>query len=170
MHLSCVGMDTALTHGPSVLNRNIVTFTTGLRHTCAIADDSTAWCWGERLWTTRVGDNDDRNAPTQVLLPAGTTLISINAGGHTTCVILNNGTGLCWGAITDIPDGTYNNRNGQPNLNNLSNRSLAAMDLGAGYYAESWTTVRLTVGATAPSPLESPRSVGRRLQRELQVP
>ena len=137
-HLSCIGNGYCVNpHGPSVLNRNIVTFTTGLRHTCAIADDSTAWCWGENdFGQLGVGDNDDRNAPTQVLLPAGTTPISINAGGHTTCVILDNGTGLCWGKSDygHLGDGTYNNRDEPTPISILpSNRSLVAMDLGAGH-------------------------------------
>ena len=135
-HISCFGA-CLNPHGPSVLNRNVVTFTTGLRHTCAIADDSTTWCWGENAFgPLGVGDNDGRNAPAQVLLPAGATPISINAGGHTTCVVLDNGTGLCWGKSDygHLGDGTYNNRNEPTPISILpSNRSLVAMDLGAGH-------------------------------------
>ena len=135
-HISCFGA-CLNPHGPSVLNRNVVTFTTGLRHTCAIADDSTTWCWGENdFGQLGVGDNDGRNAPAQVLLPAGATPISINAGGHTTCVVLDNGTGLCWGKSDygHLGDGTYNNRNEPTPISILpSNRSLVAMDLGAGH-------------------------------------
>jgi len=138
-HISCFGVCNQ-PHGPSVMpgSRTFVTVATGVLHTCAITEpDMALWCWGEnedgQLGT---GDNIDRNAPTQIDLPQGRHPVSVNAGWASTCVILDNGSGMCWGKndFGHLGDGTYNNRNEPTSISVLpSNRSLVAMDLGAGH-------------------------------------
>ena len=138
-HISC-GNVCDQPHGPSVMpgSRTFVSVATGVWHTCAITEpDMAVWCWGfnddGQLGT---GDNDDRNAPTEIPLPQGRHPVSINTGWASTCVILDNGSGMCWGANFHghLGDGTYNDRNEPTPISVLpENRSLVAMDLGAGH-------------------------------------
>ncbi|MFL2966544.1 MAG: hypothetical protein ACJZ5D_02480 [Candidatus Thalassarchaeaceae archaeon] len=138
-HISCGNVCEA-PHGPSVMpgSRTFVSVATGIWHTCGITEpDMAVWCWGfnsdGQLGT---GDNDDRNAPTQIELPQGRHAVSINTGYATSCAILDNGSGMCWGKndLGHLGDGTYNNRNEPTPISILpDNRSLIAMDLGAGH-------------------------------------
>jgi alpha-tubulin suppressor-like RCC1 family protein len=63
---------------------------------CALAADSTAWCWGLNLWGS-VGDGTriSRQVPT----PAGGGLrfAALSAGGRQVCGILGTGSAVCWG-------------------------------------------------------------------------
>ena len=138
-HISCGNVCEA-PHGPSVMpgSRTFVSVATGIWHTCGITEpDMAVWCWGfnsdGQLGT---GDNDDRNAPTQIELPQGRHAVSINTGYATSCAILDNGSGMCWGKndLGHLGDGTYNDRNEPTPISILpDNRSLIAMDLGAGH-------------------------------------
>ena len=138
-HISCFNVCNQ-PHGPSVMpgSRTFVAVATGIWHTCGITDpDMSVWCWGfnsdGQLGT---GDNNDRNAPTEITLPQGRHPVSLNTGYASTCAILDNGTGLCWGAndFGHLGDGTYNDRNEPTPISVLpDNRSLIAMDLGAGH-------------------------------------
>ena len=138
-HISC-GNICENPHGPSVMpgSRMFITVATGVWHTCAITSpDMALWCWGDnengQLGT---GDNTNRNAPTEIALPPGRHPVSINAGWASTCVILDNGSGMCWGKndFGHLGDGTYNDRNEPTPISILpDNRSLVAMDLGAGH-------------------------------------
>jgi len=148
--LSCWGEDSSgqLGHGHSggwwdepheyvsLGNNAAVTVVTGLHHTCAIADDTNLWCWG-RNDNGQVGNGDESGAnvdsPMQINLPAGRSPVSINAGADATCIVLDNGSGMCWGLNMDghLGDGTYNNRNTPTSISVLpENRSLIAMDVG----------------------------------------
>lgn len=135
-HISCGG-DCLQPHGPAVTSASMVTIATGFHHTCSIADDSTVWCWGaNEFGQLGTGDNSLRLAPTQIPLPAGRVPVSINAGGNTTCVILDNGSGMCWGQNNHghLGDGGYNDQNSPTPISILpANRSLVAMDIGFGH-------------------------------------
>ena len=134
-HISCGGACNQ-PHGPAVVSASMVTIVTGFHHTCGIADDSTLYCWGDNEYgQLGTGDNSRRVAPTQILLPSGRTPVSVNAGGNATCVILDNGSGMCWGQNIHghLGDGAYNNRNSPTPISVLpENRSLVAMDIGFG--------------------------------------
>lgn len=74
-----------------------VSVSAGGEHTCGLASDSTAYCWGSggsgRLGT---GDDDDRLTPAPVL--GGIPFRSISAGGDHTCAIAYaDSTVYCWG-------------------------------------------------------------------------
>lgn len=135
-HISCGGA-CQQPHGPAVVSASMVTIVTGFHHTCGIADDSTLYCWGDNGYgQLGTGDNSRRVAPTQILLPSGRTPVSVNAGGNATCVILDNGSGMCWGQNIHghLGDGAYNDRNSPTPISVLpTNRSLVAMDIGYGH-------------------------------------
>ncbi len=123
-------------HGPSSLGtRTAITVVTGLHHTCGIADDLTAWCWGknDNGQVGIGGGTENVYDPTQVALPAGRTAVSINAGADATCVVLDNGSGMCWGLNMNghLGDGTYNDRDVPTPITVLpENRSLVAIEVG----------------------------------------
>ena len=138
-HISCFNICNQ-PHGPSVMpgSRNFVAVATGVWHTCAITEpDMAVWCWGYNSdGQLGTGDNNDRNAPTEITLPQGRHPVSLNTGYASTCAILDNGTGLCWGEnnFGHLGDGTYNDRNEPTPISVLpENRSLIAMDLGVGH-------------------------------------
>ena len=83
----------------------------GGSHACALLENGSLWCWGENTYG-QLGDgtdcpdfstnngcngNNGKNSPSQVLLPAGRTAISISAANRHTCAILDNGSAMCWG-------------------------------------------------------------------------
>ncbi len=80
----------------------------GDRHTCALLNDMTVWCWGaNESGQLGTGDTAARPTPTQV---AGLTdVTAIAAGGAFTCAVNRDGSALCWGRNAD---GELGNGNG----------------------------------------------------------
>lgn len=73
------------------------TLVLGAAHSCALASDGRAFCWGDnQAGALGVGDATDRNAPTPVAFPG--TFVSLAAGPGHTCGIEPEGALWCWGA------------------------------------------------------------------------
>lgn len=86
-----------------------VTFTqltAGDRHTCAVASNSRAYCWGYNQ-SGRLGDGTTtmRLSPVQVL---GPLFKQVEAGWYHSCGVSLDGRGYCWGANNNgqLGDGT----------------------------------------------------------------
>ena len=96
-------------------DRTAVAITVGWFHTCAILDDESVSCWGRNYFgQLGLGDNTDRNTPTQILsLGESPIVVSIAAGRGHTCIIFDDGSVGCWGynGYGQLGDGTNNNRN-----------------------------------------------------------
>ncbi len=124
-------------HGPTTLaGKAAVTVVTGIHHTCAIAVDLTLYCWG-RDDNGQVGNGepgtDVVDSPEEIDLPPGRTAVSINAGVDATCVILDNGSGMCWGLNMNshLGVGTNTSKYSPTPISVLpANRSLVALDVG----------------------------------------
>lgn len=69
----------------------------GSYHTCGIASDSTAYCWGYNQ-SGSLGDSTttDRNAPVRVA--GGLKFVTMASGNLHTCAITAIGNAYCWGA------------------------------------------------------------------------
>ena len=90
---------------PSGLNgKTVLAISAGGYHTCAIANDNQAYCWGQNNYG-QIGDN---TSGTDYLIPTavntgptsglnGKTALSISAGGYRTCVIASDKQTYCWG-------------------------------------------------------------------------
>jgi alpha-tubulin suppressor-like RCC1 family protein len=68
---------------------------------CVATSDAGALCWGETTTTLGPGSNPPTTIPTPVDLSASTVgqnVSGVFAGGGATCVLVGNGTPLCWGA------------------------------------------------------------------------
>src|SRR5439155_17198024 len=77
--------------------------TSGFSHTCAVAIDGTAFCWG-RNDRGQLGTRDTlaRATPTPVATTA--RFIDLSAGQARSCGRTTDGTVLCWGAIWEFRD------------------------------------------------------------------
>ena len=83
--------------------KTVKSISAGARHTCVIASDDFAYCWGAN-GSGQVGDNSTstRLSPAAVVTGAlgGKTVKSISAGGVSTCVIASDDYAYCWGFNT----------------------------------------------------------------------
>ncbi|GGN59310.1 hypothetical protein GCM10010112_14140 [Actinoplanes lobatus] len=69
--------------------------TAGDGHTCALARNSRAYCWGDgRLGQLGDGATADRRAPTAV---KGPVFVQLTAGDDHTCGLSGDGRAYCWG-------------------------------------------------------------------------
>ncbi|MFI7540087.1 hypothetical protein [Actinoplanes sp. NPDC049599] len=81
--------------------RHLVKITTGARHTCAVDDVGSAWCWGD-------GSHGQLGVPglrgSAVPVRVGThsgmrgVVVDIAAGRDTTCAVTAAGAAFCWGS------------------------------------------------------------------------
>jgi alpha-tubulin suppressor-like RCC1 family protein len=89
-------IETAVTTSTTALR--FIAITAGGDHSCAIASDQAAWCWGSNL-EGQVGDgtNTDRLRPVRV--KGGLHFVQISAGSEHTCAIGTDELAYCWGGI-----------------------------------------------------------------------
>ena len=119
-------------------------------NSCIIANDYTVWCWGRNTPFGQTGTNDTHHStrnhldsvlnPTQVMIPNNESVIAISMGFDFSCVIVENGTGMCWGdnSYGQLGTGGYNTSeysqvNPEPITIIPDNRSLSAISLGGGH-------------------------------------
>lgn len=74
----------------------------GFSHTCVIASDNQAYCWGFN-GSGALGDNSNKDSNTPVAVDRtgvlkDKTIKSISAGNQVTCVIASDDKAYCWGA------------------------------------------------------------------------
>ena len=84
----------------------------GDSHTCALADDGVAWCWGSNSHgQLGIGGGHESEAR-PVAVKTGVRYRSISAGRQHTCAIDPGGSGWCWGANDSgqLGDGTFQDR------------------------------------------------------------
>jgi alpha-tubulin suppressor-like RCC1 family protein len=70
--------------------------TTAERHTCAIALDRHAVCWGDNT-LGNLGDGTANNSAAPVSVSSATSFTSISAGANHTCALSTDGRVFCWG-------------------------------------------------------------------------
>ena len=102
------GLSTAATPTAASFNgQTLVSVSAGGTHTCAVAMNGAAYCWGDNtdcdLGTGNAATCAQQNAPVAVasLVPDGGGLIAvaaIAAGGQHTCALRTNGDVVCWGS------------------------------------------------------------------------
>jgi alpha-tubulin suppressor-like RCC1 family protein len=83
--------------------------TSGGQHTCALATNGTAWCWGWDLYG-QLGSGPgtaSQHQPTAVQMPTGVVFTSLAAKGDNTCATSANAV-WCWGLNNrrQVGDGT----------------------------------------------------------------
>jgi alpha-tubulin suppressor-like RCC1 family protein len=70
--------------------------TAGAQHSCGIATDSAAYCWGEN-GAGQLGDSSNTPRPTPVLVHGGLRFQSLSAGAAFTCGLTGGLVMYCWG-------------------------------------------------------------------------
>jgi alpha-tubulin suppressor-like RCC1 family protein len=91
-----------------------VTFTTvtaGFTHTCGLARDAAAWCWGGND-TAQLGDGTSKPSATPRPVATEIKFRTIGPGGSHTCAVSTDGIGFCWGGNWHGQLGT-GNRDGE---------------------------------------------------------
>ena len=90
----------------------------GLIHTCALATDQSAWCWGDNS-ASQLGDQTavSRGAPAPVA--GGFKFTSLVAGNGHTCGLAADGGVFCWGfnSNSQLGNGTTANANSPVRVN-----------------------------------------------------
>ena len=76
---------------------SVASVAVGESHSCAVADDSSAWCWGNASFG-KLGTGSDENefSPAQVV-GLGGSLAAVAAATRHTCALKEEGTVWCWG-------------------------------------------------------------------------
>jgi alpha-tubulin suppressor-like RCC1 family protein len=105
----------------------------GESHTCALGNDSKAYCWGQG-WAGKLGDGTttDRQTPAPVIMPGGTLFSGITSSGHHTCAMGNDGYAYCWGRNPSGQLGTGNfvNQDRPTQVNNPAGVTFAQISAG----------------------------------------
>jgi serine/threonine protein kinase/alpha-tubulin suppressor-like RCC1 family protein len=70
--------------------------TAGATHTCGIATDRSAWCWG-RGNDGQLGNSSTRDASAPVAVARELTYLALAAGEKHTCGVATDGKVYCWG-------------------------------------------------------------------------
>jgi alpha-tubulin suppressor-like RCC1 family protein len=87
-------------------DRAFVTVSAGERHTCALAEDGSAHCWGENSWAQAGAGTGEVCPVNNLVLPCTLTptptagdlrFRAIAAGGQHTCALAIDGSTYCWG-------------------------------------------------------------------------
>jgi alpha-tubulin suppressor-like RCC1 family protein len=68
----------------------------GASHTCGVAADGAAWCWGSN-WFGTLGDGSNLDRTEPVRVSGAGRWRSVSAGGILSCGVRDNGTLWCWG-------------------------------------------------------------------------
>lgn len=83
--------------------RTLKSITVGSFHTCAVASDNNAYCWGYNSGYGQLGSGagTDSSVPLAVVMNGalnGKTVKMISGGGYHTCAIGSDDNGYCWGS------------------------------------------------------------------------
>lgn len=87
--------------GGTLNGKTVKYMSTSSRHTCVIASDDKAYCWGDNGYGG-LGNNDDSSSAAPVAVDmsgaiSGKTIKSIAVGTYHTCAIASDGQAYCWG-------------------------------------------------------------------------
>jgi alpha-tubulin suppressor-like RCC1 family protein len=94
----------------------------GAAHTCGIARDGSAWCWGEN-GDGQLGNGRTQDQAAPVAVARGLTFRQLAAGERHTCGIATDGKAHCWGFGFSYALGTGATEN-QPEPYGVSSRAL----------------------------------------------
>jgi alpha-tubulin suppressor-like RCC1 family protein len=95
---TCLALGLSCSMAPVPVQGGIhfIRLTAGGAHTCGLASDGTAYCWGANS-NGQLGDGSIISRNTPVRVSTTFKFSSINAGEAHTCGLTSNGSALCWG-------------------------------------------------------------------------
>jgi len=109
---------------------DFVSVNAGNMHACAVAQDTTVWCWGVNgAGSLGDGTTTDRELPVQTQNLSG--VVQVSAGEDNSCARTALGEGWCWGenGLGEVGDGTTNNRS-SPRLLDFEGMGVASISTG----------------------------------------
>jgi alpha-tubulin suppressor-like RCC1 family protein len=74
----------------------------GSRHACALAEDGSAWCWGDNA-EGQLGTGTTAGSPVPARVAGGNTFRTLSARDVRTCGTTTGNRLLCWGGRTLVP-------------------------------------------------------------------
>jgi len=86
---------------PVALAGKFTAISAGTLHTCAIAADSTAFCWG-RNGFGQLGDNSQVDATVPVAVQGGLKFTMVTVGFQHSCGLTAAGDAYCWGDNSEV--------------------------------------------------------------------
>jgi alpha-tubulin suppressor-like RCC1 family protein len=102
--------------------------TTGAYHSCGLAADGSAYCWGYN-GDGELGDSTYGSSNTPLPVSGGLQFTVLSAGDYHTCGLVAGGAAYCWGAGNNgqLGNGSFDNRTAPvPVASGLSFASLSA--------------------------------------------
>lgn len=117
---------------------NAVAVTAGAEHTCGLAPEGVAWCWG-RNSSGQLGVGGTEHAPSPQLVAGDVTFALLEGGFEHTCGIDTDGGAWCWGdnSFGQLGDGTTELRETPTRVLGLT--GVAGIAAG-GLHTCAWTT------------------------------
>lgn len=87
--------------GGVLAGKTLTAISAGRDHTCALASDGAAYCWGRGFYG-QLGDNttNDSSVPVAITMTGvllGKQITAITAAGSYTCALANDAAAYCWG-------------------------------------------------------------------------
>ena len=76
---------------------NVKSVSLGDRHTCAVRQDGSVWCWGDNE-RGKLGNGTMDDSPTPVQVPDFFNVEEVSASFDHTCAVKTDGTIWCWGS------------------------------------------------------------------------
>lgn len=110
-----------------------VAVSAGWNHTCAIRMDRTVWCWGGNgdgaTGYGQLGDGTLVNRASPVQVEGLSDVISLAAGGWTTCATVVDGSTWCWGhgERGTLGDGNFSNSSVPVQVAGIDDAGLIAL-------------------------------------------
>jgi alpha-tubulin suppressor-like RCC1 family protein len=121
--------------------KTILSISAGELHTCVIASDNQAYCWGTDF-AGQLGDGATfTGQPTPVAVTtsgvlSGKTILKISSGHYITCVVASDNQAYCWGSDSSgaLGNGTATVATGVPNAVDTSGvlSGKTVLDVSAG--------------------------------------
>ena len=110
----------AVSTGGALSGKTIVSISAGIEHTCAIASDNNAYCWGNG-GSGRLGYGSSTASAVPVAVTtsgvlAGKTMLTVSAAFYHTCAVASDNKAYCWGEGIDgqMGNGSTNSVNNNP--------------------------------------------------------
>lgn len=79
-------------------NLEFIAISAGHDHSCAVATDGAAYCWGSNEFGQLGSSGAGASSATPVVVDGGHVFRAISVGWHHTCAVTENNSGYCWGA------------------------------------------------------------------------
>jgi hypothetical protein len=93
---TCFGYPCSDTPVRVVGGRTFTAISAGGKHTCALAPDGTAYCWGDNSWG-QLGDSATVSRAEPMPVRGAPRFVALAAGTDHTCGLTGGGTAFCWG-------------------------------------------------------------------------